>query len=183
MTVSFLPAYTNTIGLEGNYSNNPGDPGGPTRFGITQKEARTYGYTGDMQDFPIETAQMIYKAGYWNPLGLDNVTDQSVANKMFDGSVNCGVQTMAGWVQRILNALGKTDGTDIPLWPLVIVDDDFGPSSMAALNTCIAHSPQYLKVLLESINCLQGASYIDDTEKNAHLREFYFGWISNRITI
>ena len=183
MKSQFNPAFSATVGLEGAYTNNPLDPGGPTKWGITQSDARSHGYMGDMKDIPMETAQLIYKSDYWNELGLDSCNDQSVANKMFDGAVNCGVGTMAGWVQEALNALGKADSLDAPLWPLLAVDYHFGPASMDALNACTAVSPHYTQVLLEVINCLQGASYVHDTEKNTKLRAFFLGWISNRISL
>ena len=183
MKAQFNPAFSITVGLEGSYSNDPLDPGGPTKFGIEQAEARAYGYMGDMQDFPIETAQLIYKAGYWNPLGLDTCDDQQTANEMFDAAVNCGVGTAAEWMQRALNALGKDDGVDTQLWPLLTVDGHFGVDSMTALNLCLSVSPHYTQVLQEAFNCLKGASYIMDTEKNAKLRRFFLGWISNRITL
>ena len=183
MKAQFNPAFSATLGLEGGYVNNPSDPGGPTKFGITQADARAHGYMGDMAQLPLETAQLIYKSDYWNELGLDTCDDQSIANKMFDGAVNCGVGTMAGWTQEALNALSKNDGVETPLWPLLTVDFHFGPASMEALNACVAISPHYTQVLVEVLNCLQGASYVHDTEKNAHLRAFFLGWISNRISL
>ena len=45
------------IEREGNgaYTNDPGDSGGPTRWGITEKVAKANGYTGDMRDLPRAT--------------------------------------------------------------------------------------------------------------------------------
>lgn len=183
MKAQFNPAFSMTVGLEGGYVNNPLDNGGPTNFGITQADARAHGYMGDMKDLPIETAQLIYKSDYWNALGLDTCDDQGIANAMFDAGVNCGVGTAAGWMQEVLNALGKNDGVDTPLWPLVDVDYHFGPASMSALNSCVTISPHYTQVAIEAFNCLKGASYIHDTEKNAHMRAFFLGWISNRISL
>ena len=183
MKAQFNPAFSATVGLEGGYTNNPADKGGPTNWGITQAVARAHGYMGDMKDLPLETAQLIYKSDYWNPLGLDNCDDQQTAGQMFDAGVNCGVGTSAEWMQRSLNALSKNDGFDKPLWSLLTVDGHFGPESMTALNECLGISPHYTQVLLEAFNCLRGASYVADTEKNPQERAFFLGWISNRITL
>ena len=40
------------IGREGGYSNRPADRGGATRWGVTEKVARSHGYRGDMRTFP-----------------------------------------------------------------------------------------------------------------------------------
>ncbi|HVN67055.1 MAG TPA: glycosyl hydrolase 108 family protein [Candidatus Sulfotelmatobacter sp.] len=183
MTAIFDPAFTKTVGLEGGYTDDPSDPGGPTNWGITVAEAREFGYMGDIKDLPIETAKLIYKAKYWNVLLLDSVADQSVAAEIFDSAVNCGPSTVAGWIQEALNALSKADGTDVPLWPVLDVDKNFGPVSLEVLNTCISVSPRFVQVLIETLNCLQGAYYVHSTEKNPRLRKFFFGWIANRVTL
>jgi len=183
MKSDFESAFTYTIGLEGKYTNDPLDPGGPTNWGITQKEASEAGFTGDIKDLPIEWAKKIYKANYWDKLNLDECESQVVANKFFDTAVNCGVNTAAMWMQRALNALSKNDGQSQPLWPLLNVDGLFGPISMSALNQCCAKSPEYKYALLKTFNCLQGASYVVDTEKNPRLRNFFFGWISKRVQL
>lgn len=179
----FDPAFTKTLGLEGGYTNNPKDKGGPTKWGITEAEARNYGYTGDMKDLPVETAKLIYKSNYWNRLMLDSVIDQTIANEVFDSAVNCGVGTVAGWIQEALNALSKADGDNVPLFPTLKVDNYFGPVTLGVLNQCLSISPGFVKVLLETLNCLQGAYYVHATEKNERLRAFFFGWIANRVTL
>ena len=183
MKAQFNPAFVATVGLEGGYVDNPLDSGGPTNWGITQADARSHGYMLDMKNMPLEMAQIIYKSDYWNVLGLDTCDDQGIAGAMFDAAVNCGEGTSAGWMQEVLNALGKGDGVDAPLWPILKVDFHFGPDSMAALNTCVSISPHYTQVAIEAFNCLKGASYIHDTEKYAHNRAFFLGWISNRISL
>ncbi|EXT50381.1 glycosyl hydrolase 108 family protein [Acinetobacter sp. 25977_4] len=53
------------IKREGGYVNDTLDSGHATKFGITQTVARSYGYQGEMEDLPLETARDIYKKQYW----------------------------------------------------------------------------------------------------------------------
>ena len=51
--------------MEGGYTNNPADKGGETNFGVTEVEARRFGYIGAMADMSPAEAEQIYKTGYW----------------------------------------------------------------------------------------------------------------------
>ena len=63
------------IEIEGGYVNHPADRGGPTKYGITEKVARAFGYQGDMRDLPKSKAFEIYDKNYWQRLGLDGIND------------------------------------------------------------------------------------------------------------
>ena len=39
------------------------------------------------------------------------------------------------------------------------------------------------RVLLAMLNALQGAHYVEISEKNQNLEEFIFGWFRNRVVI
>ena len=97
--MSFDDAFTRLLGHEGDYSNNPSDPGGATRYGVTQAVARFNGYQGDMKDFPIEQAKAIYKKQYWDSIGIVNLPPE-VQFTVFDGAVNSGPVQSAKWLQR-----------------------------------------------------------------------------------
>lgn len=102
---SFDDAFDALIGNEGGYSNNPADPGGETMWGITQRVARAYGYTGPMRDLPRDTAKAIAKKLYWDPLRLDEL-DARVAFQIFDANYNGGHPVI--WMQGAAGA--KVDG-------------------------------------------------------------------------
>ncbi len=58
--------FDEVLGKEGGYVNHPDDKGGPTKWGITEKVARSHGYRGDMGDLTREQAVgTSLKLDYW----------------------------------------------------------------------------------------------------------------------
>jgi lysozyme family protein len=74
---------------EGGYSHHGHDPGGPTRYGITQRTARAHGYVGSMQRLPLVDARRIY-AAIWDAYALGTLQDKEVAIQAFDAIVAHG---------------------------------------------------------------------------------------------
>jgi lysozyme family protein len=93
--------------VEGDYSDHKDDPGGKTRFGITEATARRFGYTGDMRELPLELAKRIYLEEYWRPMRCDELPED-VRYAVFDAAVNSGVGQSTLWLQRAAGA--KPDG-------------------------------------------------------------------------
>lgn len=102
---------------EGGFVDHPSDPGGATRYGITQKTARANGYTGDMRQFPLDAAIAIYRKDYWDALRCDAMP-WPVAFQVFDAGVNHGVSRSAQWLQT---AVGTA------------ADGKVGPQTIAAV--------------------------------------------------
>jgi lysozyme family protein len=92
----FSDAFAIVLGIEKGFVDNPADPGGPTIYGITERVARAWGYTGDMREMPLSTAQAISKAWYWNPYQCDQF-DPRVGFNVFDAAYNGGHP--AQWLQ------------------------------------------------------------------------------------
>ncbi|MCG1019773.1 MULTISPECIES: glycoside hydrolase family 108 protein [Burkholderiaceae] len=111
----FDDAFDKLIGNEGGYSNNPHDPGGETMWGVTQRVARAWGYTGPMRELPRETAKQIAKALYWDPLHCDRY-DARVAFQIFDANYNGGHVVI--WMQQASGAFA---------------DGKLGPKTIAAV--------------------------------------------------
>lgn len=112
---NFDRAFDLLLAHEGGYSDQKADPGGKTKFGITEAVARQYGYRGEMKDLPVEMAKAIYKGQYW-----DDLYDQlpfMVAFNVFDGGVNSGVSRSVKWLQKSVG---------------VSQDGLFGPNTLAA---------------------------------------------------
>lgn len=170
------------IKVEGGYTNNPNDSGGPTKFGITEKVARQYGYQGDMRDLPKQTAFNILAAKYWDPLQLSIVEliSKPVAEEMADTGVNQGIDRAARFLQRSLNVLNKR-GT---LYPDLVVDGKIGQQSVRALGDFLSHrGPEGETVLLRMLNSLQGAFYVALAERREKDETFIYGWFKDRVKI
>jgi len=99
----FEKAFEDLIDVEKGYTV---DKGGPTKYGVTEKVARAYGYTGKMEDLPLGFAKNVFSEGYWNK-AFDQFS-YAVAYQIFDAAVNSGPETAAKWFQMAVGA--KPDG-------------------------------------------------------------------------
>lgn len=114
---AFEEAFRLVIGHEGGYSNDPKDPGGETKYGISK---RSYSHI-DIGALTLDGARRIYKADYWDKIHGDDL-DPGLALVAFDAAVNNGVSQSIRWLQgavgvkqdgvigpATLNALSKAD--------------------------------------------------------------------------
>ena len=83
MMLSFNKAFIVVVGLEGKETNDPNDPGGLTRFGISQK----YNPDVDVANLTLEQAKEIYLNRYWIPAGCDEAP-YPMDICLFDARVN-----------------------------------------------------------------------------------------------
>lgn len=177
----FYQVLPHVIKIEGGYSNNPNDSGGPTNWGITEAVARAFGYLGSIKEMPKETATAIYKARYWDSLRLDEVANLSerIAFELFDTGVNLGVSRAGIFLQRSLNVLNQR-GT---FYPDVKVDGVVGRMTLAALSEYLKRRPEQGElVLLRALNSLQGAFYIELADSRSKDEDFVYGWLLRRVT-
>jgi lysozyme family protein len=168
------------IEREGDYTDHPSDKGGPTRWGITEKVARSKGYAGDMRQLPRTFAAAVYTGTYINGPGFDKVLAVSprIAEEMIDTGVNMGPNLPGAWLQRILNALNR-QGKD---YADIKVDGDIGPATIAALRGLIVkRGVQGEAAVVIALQCQQGVRYLDITEARPQNEDFYFGWLINRV--
>lgn len=102
--MNFDAAFHQLLGHEGGFSDHPTDPGGATMWGITERVARTHGYTGLMLSLPAEVAKAIYRREYWERVQADALPAE-IRYCMFDAAVNSGVSQSVKWLQRALGVL------------------------------------------------------------------------------
>jgi lysozyme family protein len=102
--VTFDDAFTALIGHEGGYVNNPADPGGETKFGISK---RTYPME-DIKALTLDRAKAIYLNDFWGPAGCDAVPDEMKFD-LFDTAVNSGVGRAVRFLQAAVG--GTQDGS------------------------------------------------------------------------
>ncbi len=99
--MEFYQAVIHILAAEGGYSNNPKDPGGETKYGITQRTARAHGYKGAMRELPLSVAQAIYRESYWDACRCDELPP-AIRLAVFDAAVNSGPAQSILWLQRCL---------------------------------------------------------------------------------
>ena len=105
--MNFDTAFTKLLKFEGDYSNDKDDPGGATRYGITEQVARENGYSGPMRELPLDFAKAVYKRKYWDTVQADSLPS-AVQYAIFDAAVNSGPRQAALWLQRAVGV--KDDG-------------------------------------------------------------------------
>lgn len=95
----FEVAFEKLLKHEGGYSDHAADPGGKTRYGVTEAVAREAGYRGDMRELPLDLAKRIYKDKYWDAVQAEQLP-ADVRYPLFDAAVNSGVPQASKWLQR-----------------------------------------------------------------------------------
>lgn len=170
------------INREKGYVNNPKDRGGETNWGITIATARRHGYTGAMCDLTRDEAARIYLSEFVTQPGFNKVVaiNAEIGEELVDSGVNCGPGRPGPWLQRMLNLMNR----EAKLFPDLVVDGQLGPATLAALKSVLAHrGADGVRVILRALNCMQGAYYVEITEKRAANEQFFFGWMLNRVEV
>jgi len=150
-------AFNKTLGLEGDYSDVPGDRGGRTKYGITED---TFKYSlergiisgvSDIRDLTTAQAKAIYRVLYWFPLRLQDVKDISIAAEIFDTAVNSGTKKAALIAQLALDYLGET----------LDIDGDIGPVTLGLITKWALKDPRALMVALNGIQFIHFCAIVD----------------------
>ena len=98
--MTYDEAFERLIGHEGGLVDHPDDPGGLTKYGISQRS-----YPGeDIRGMTLDRAKEIYRRDFWGPAGCDTVPP-GLKFDLFDMSVNAGVRRA---VQTLQRAVGET---------------------------------------------------------------------------
>lgn len=95
--MSFDKAFEAVIGVEGGYVNDPDDPGGETKYGISK---RAYPAV-DIKTLTVETAKAIYRHDYWDKVRGDALP-WPLSFFVFDAAVNTGVAPAVILLQKLL---------------------------------------------------------------------------------
>lgn len=91
---------------EGGLVNHPKDPGGLTKFGISQ---RAYPRE-DIRGLTPARAKQLYRRDYWDQPGWSQIPDPGLAEQVFDMGVNAG----PGRAFRLLHRVVGTP--EAPTW-------------------------------------------------------------------
>jgi lysozyme family protein len=114
---AFDKALAQTLGFEGGWSNVPGDRGGATNYGITQRTYDAWRVTTGQPAQSVdliadEEVRAIYLADYWTPCRCEDLPEL-LALAVFDMAVNSGVNNARFTLQKALGV--KPDGVIGPV--------------------------------------------------------------------
>lgn len=168
---------------EGGYVNDPTDRGGPTRYGITEKVARQWGYKGNMRDFPKHCdaltpvcSDIIYKTDYIDKPGFFPFAsmEPAVLDELVDSAVLHGPNKPSRWLQLALNA---ECGSKLK------VDGAVGPATVGAYAGCrVTKDPLYLCVaVLNRMDKAQEAYFDAIIAYRPSQKRFERGWKRARL--
>jgi len=169
------------ISVEGAYVNNQNDPGGATKYGMTEREARADGYTGDMRHITRERVIDIYGRKFVVAPGFDKIVERNVAlgEEIIDQGVNFGPKRPSCYTQRALNSLNRqqADYRDLK------VDCSVGPATLAAFDALAKKrgNRKACELVLKLVEAQQGAEYLRLVEVNPKLETFMVGWADHRL--
>lgn len=111
--MAFAELIGRVLGHEGGYVNDPADPGGETRWGISK---RAYP-AEDIGRLSRERAIELYRRDYWAPIRGDELPSV-IAFQVLDAAVNHGTRTAIRWLQRAAGA--NDDGVIGPITLLAV---------------------------------------------------------------
>lgn len=129
------------VAREGGYVNDPDDPGGPTKFGVTIHTLRRLGMdltrdghvdVNDVKALTRQDAQSVFVEHYFNRPNLSQLPIVLQAS-VFDMYVNAGSNAVKV-LQRLLGEMGL----------VVAIDGAVGPQTIAAAQTALGMAPDYL---------------------------------------
>ena len=93
----FDRAFSYLLSVEGVYSNDPRDPGGATKYGISSKAYPSE----DIKNLDATKARLIFQRDYWNKLNCDGIP-YPLNIYLFDSAVNQGITSAIKTLQKVL---------------------------------------------------------------------------------
>lgn len=142
---------------EGGYADDPMDPGGETKYGLSRRAYPTL----DIANLTLPQAKAIYFRDYWSGQPYCQFASQDVGNKVFDLAVNMGQSEAHKLLQRALNDCGE----------MLVVDGVIGELSIAGVNRC---DPE---LLLEALRYQARNFYFTLVARRPSSSKFLDGWL------
>ena len=152
------------------FTNDPADPGGATKYGISLRFLKTQGKAGDMDhdgDVDAEdtklldqaTAAKVYYDKFYLSSKAELLPTDRLALQHFDHAVNAGLRSAAKLLQRTAK---------------VAVDGAIGPMTLQAVNM------MFYEVAEEEYYRQRCAFYVSLANDKPKLKKFLKGWL-NRV--
>jgi lysozyme family protein len=174
----FLEAAAEIKEIEAGYVDHPSDPGGKTRWGISEWLARAYGYNGEMKNLSWPKAKEIYYKEYWTRNKYNKIKNRQIAGEVFEQAVNLPIIELRERKVLKANVYLQKAYNLVTRKKQITVDGLIGPQTLKAINSC-----SRVIAFLNLLNGLQAKHYLEVVEKYPKLRSFVVGWFNKRITI
>lgn len=167
----FKTAFQKMLIHEGSYVNDPDDQGGETYKGISRTMHKIWsgwaiidmyknksGFPATLdKDVELQNqVEIFYRTNFWFPLNAEHISNQTIADSIFDFSVNAGVIISVRLAQSILGV--KADGIIGELTIKKLNSFDFGYFLPAFTVAKIAH-------------------YISMIKKRPANKKYLYGWV------
>jgi len=162
-TKAFEKAFLFILKWEGGYVNDPNDPGGETKYGISRRAYPNL----NIKDLTIEDAKKIYYEDYWLNGHCDRIEfySEKLAFLHFNYCVNTGLKRAAIFLQKAI----KRNGFDIP------VDGIIGPKTLQSLMEC------HRELTYEAYHNQAVSFYVKLVQRKRNLRIYLRGWLNRAI--
>ena len=114
----------------------------------------------------------VYKAEYWDKLGLDLFPSQILADVLYDAAVNCGTGKPALWLQKALNALNDQG----KLYPDLTEDSGVGPKTLAVAVDFQKRWPDRVPILAAAVLGQRITFHMERTRERPDQEEYARSW-------
>ena len=139
---------------EGGYVNDPDDPGGETKYGISKRSHSEV----DIKNLTVDGATDIYRRLYWTPSKAERLKPE-IRYQYFDMVVNAGQGNAVKVLQRACNGKAKKGQK-------IAVDGRIGKMTIKASERLEESRLQAYRVLY----------YAEKVSKNPTLEKYFYGW-------
>lgn len=187
--MNFTLALSKTLINEGGYVNDADDAGGETYMGIArrynpqwngwtiidkEKSKHDNNFPKSLDAIPELESEIsaIYKQLYWDRFWGDKIPEQEISEKLFDISVNLGVERAVIYLQEGLNLLNRNQKN----YNDILMDGLFGNNTLKTLNKYLEKNNS--NYLLKIVGVLQGMHYIDYMRRSPNQEKYARGWLN-----
>lgn len=145
------------VDVEGGYVNDPDDPGGETKYGISKASYPHY----DIKNLTIPEVEITYRRDFWEHYGLSNINSQGIANKLLLALINMNPYDAITGFQEAICYLKpiKRDGV-------------IGTETIDAVNSITQTG-----LLVELISLRYIKIYTNKVVQDRRKEKYLFGWI------
>ncbi len=168
----FKTAFQKMLIHEGGYVNDLDDQGGETYKGISRNNHKNWsgweiidksknksGFPATLdKDVQLQIQlEQFYRTNFWSPLNAEHISNQTIADSIFDFSVNAGVITSVRLVQSIIGV--KADGI-------------IGEQTLRKLNSLD------FGYFLPAFTVAKISHYITIIIKRPANKKYFYGWVT-----